>query len=606
MTKSLQRRLRVFSVAVVLVAILLAGRLAWLQIYNYEHYLARAEDNRERSLQITATRGEIFDANGELLATNRAGFAVSILDLSSRDAPHVIAYLSEILEIEEEVIKNRIFQERYRRFAPIRIASDVSQEVVAKIEERRMELPGVIIETLPVRHYEHGSLAAHVLGFVGVIQLEQQQRLAEQGHFYRLSDYIGREGLEDTWELYLRGQDGVERVEVNSVGRRTRVLSREEPVAGHDIYLTLDARLQEISERVLAEVIEELREGGSTQVGKGSVVAMDPNTGAILAMVSYPAFDLNTVRQNYLELDANKKEQPLRNKTISDVYPVGSTYKMVAAMGALEEGLIAERSIVRCTGRKVFFRGEHARGCFNGTVHGSLNVVSALARSCNMFFFEMGLRLGVDKLTDYARAFGFGAPTGLTDLRREIGGSLLRRREGVFWAPGDVLTAVIGQGHDITPLQLANYGAMLANGGIHYRPYLVQQAVDTRGRVAFEAEPEILNQLEYSEENWAIVRKGMEAVTVPGGTASSMRNLPIQVAAKTGSAQAGGRGSNISAHSLFVGHAPAQNPEIALAIIVEHGGLGSHGAVPTASRILQEYYAPPVEEDRDTITAPTE
>lgn len=597
-SKSLHKRLRVFSAAVLMVTLLLTARLAWLQIYQYEVYYDRAENNRQRALPIAATRGEIFDTHGQLLASNRTGFAISILDLSSKDAPNVISYLSELLEIEEKELQARIHQQRYRRFAPIRLATDVSVEVVAKIEERRLELPGVLIEKLPIRYYERNSLAAHALGYVGIITEKLLLQMNEDGTYYRGTDYIGREGVERTWEQYLRGEEGTELVETNRLGRRTRVLSREEPVPGNNLYLTIDARLQEISERVLAEVIADLREQGNNQVGKGAVVVLDPNNGAILAMVSYPTYDLNTVlaKDVYPELLGNTVDRPLVNKAIGGAYPVGSTYKMVSAIGALEEGLINERSIVTCAGVKNFFREPKPRRCYNSTVHGSLNVVQALAKSCNIFFYEMGQRLGIDRLTKYGSDFGFGQKTGLIDLLGESAG-VLDSKEGRTnrknpWYPGDVLTAAIGQGHMITPLQLANYGAMLANGGIHYRPHLVRQAVDHAGNVVFEVEPEVLNQIEYSEKTWEVVRKGMEAVTEPGGTGSSMRLLPVKVAGKTGSAQAGLLDSGIFAHSLFVGYAPAAAPQMAIAVIVEHGRLGGQAAVPTANRILAEYYAP--------------
>lgn len=604
MNKSLHRRLRVFSVAVVMVTLVLTGRLAWLQIYQYEHYLARAENNRLRNLPITATRGEIFDRNGELLAGNRPGFAVSLLDLPSRDAKDVIGYLSELLGMEEDEIRKRIRQQQFRRFAPIRLVADVPAHIVANLEERSMELPGVLIETLPVRRYPFNSLAAHAIGYVGTVRPEDKtfiEQAAERGIFYRFTDIIGHQGVERTWDHYLRGEDGYLQVETNRYGRRVRVLDKQDPVPGNNLHLTLDARLQMIAESALDEVISNLREQGNDQVGKGSVVALDPNTGGILAMVSYPSFDLNTFRNNIRELNENPFK-PQINRAIDGQYPVGSTYKMITGVGALEEGLISEKSIITCTGARQFFPGDFARRCYNNNVHGSQSIVTALARSCNIFFFELGKRLGVDKLTAYAEDFGFGSPTGLTDLTGEKKGVLLRRKEKVRFNPGDVLTAAIGQGHTITPLQLANYAAMLANGGIHYRPHLVHEVADHAGNVILTVEPEVLRQLDYKDSTWNAIRKGMEAVTVPGGTAGSMRQLPVKVAGKTGSAQAGAPNSGIFAHSLFVGYAPADAPEIAIAVIVEHGRLGGHAAVPVANRIFSQYYSvtpepEPVEDD---------
>ncbi|MBS4022940.1 MAG: penicillin-binding protein 2 [Dethiobacter sp.] len=587
MSKSTIKRLRVFIALVVVVILVLASRLAWLQVYQYDHYFAKAEFNRTRQLPITAPRGEIFDRNGELMVGNRPGFTVSLLDLPKREQPEVIHYLSELLEMDEEAIRDEIWKQRFSTFAPIRLKRDVSAEVVAKIGERRMDLPGVIIETEPIRNYVNNSLAAHVLGYVNKISSSQLQQKREQGEFYRINDLIGASGIESTWEHYLRGTEGKLFVEANSFGRRISVLGKEDPVPGHSLRLTIDSRLQEIAERSLAKVINEGIEAGNGQLGKGVFVAINPNNGEILAMVSYPSYNLNTVSRDFNLLTADR-DNPLFNKAFSGGYPVGSTFKMAVAVAALEEGIINERSIITCTGRKQFFTGDVLRGCFNNAVHGSLNVVDAIAKSCNIFFFELGVRLGIDRVISYAEELSLGSATGMTDLGRENLGILLRRKPGVRWNPGDVLTAAIGQGHMITPLQLANYTAMLANSGTHYKPHLVSQVVNHQGETVFVAEPEILNQLNYSEKTWAAVQKGMEATAKLGGTASVLRNLPVQVAAKTGSAESI---PGWSAHSLFTGYAPAQAPEIAFVIIVEHGGLGYQAAVPVANLILGEYYA---------------
>lgn len=593
MNRSLLRRLRVFSALVLVVMLSLTARLAWLQIYQYDHYLARAETNRQRQLPISAPRGEIYDASGELLVANRPGFAVSLLDFNLRDA-HVVNYLSELLEIPEEDIRDRIRAERFRSFAPIRIANNVSPEVVAKLEERRLDLPGVIIETQPVREYVNGSLAAHVLGYVGPISKRQIQQMQDQGVYYRGTDDFGQSGVEQAWEQVLRGQEGTLLVETNRYGRRTRILSREDPAPGQSIFLTLDARLQRITEQALADVIEGLVESGNTQAGRGSVVILDPNSGAILAMASYPDYDLNTFRQtqNYDQLVADKKNLPLRNKAIQDVYPVGSTFKMLPGIAALEEGIINERSTVTCRGVATFFGGNRTARCLG--VHGSLSIVPAIARSCNIFFYEMGYRLGIDRLTSYAEAFGFGSPTGLTDLWGEASGLINSRKYRSNYNPGDLMGAAIGQGHDITPLQMANYAAMLANRGIHYRPYLVQRAVDSNDNVAYEAEPEVLNLLAYNDTNWDIIQQGMNIVTDFGGTAPSMRQLPVKVAGKTGTAESPPRHS----HSTFVGYAPAEAPELAFFVIVENSlHRPGSSAVPVISRILREYYTPETEEE---------
>ena len=586
MNKSLQRRLRVFSGLVVLLALLLTARLAWLQIHNYEYYRASAENNSQRQLPIAAPRGEIFAVNGELLASNRPGFAVSLLDFDLRDQ-ETIRYLAELLEKDEEYIRERVRGERFRSFAPIQIASNVSPEVVAKLEERRLELPGVIIETQLVREYVHGNLAAHVLGYVGSISRRQIEQMQAQGIFYRGTDVIGQDGVEQVWEQTLRGQEGTLLVEKNRFGRRTRILAKEEPVPGNNIYLTLDARLQEIAEQALRQVIESLIESGNTQAGRGSVVIIDPSSGAIRAMVSYPDYNLNTLAQNFNELAADRRNEPLRNKAIHDFHPVGSTFKMLPGIAALEEGLINEQSRVTCRGVATFFNGAQTSRCLR--VHGALSIIPAIAQSCNIFFYEMGYRLGIDRLTSYAESFGFGSPTGLNDLRREAPGSL-NGRARLDFMPGNLMGASIGQGHEITALQMANFAAMLANRGTHYRPYLVQKAKNHLGEVIFNAVPEVIRQLEFSDKNWEIIQQGMKNVTDFGGTAPSMRQLPVKVAGKTGTVEVS---SSRYSHSTFVGYAPAEAPELAFFVLVENSlHRPGSSAVPVISQIIREYYSP--------------
>lgn len=601
MNRTLSVRLRTFMGLVILVIIVLTARLAWMQLVRYDFYFARAEGNRIRQIPVKAARGEIFDRNDELLAGNRPGFTVSLLGLSSRDQPRVISELSGILEMEESDILEEINRQRFYSYAPIVLKRDVTPEVVAMINERRMELPGVIIETEPIRNYEHDSLAAHVLGYVGQITSELWKQKEAEGEVYRGSDIIGISGIESTWEKLLRGTEGKLVVETNSAGRRMGILDSVDPVPGHNLFLTLDSRLQEICERALEKVIAEGRENGNMALGKGAVAILDPKSGAILAMASTPSFNPNTLKADFLSLQ-NDPNHPFINKVIQGTYPVGSTFKMVLAAAALEEGIITEKTLITCSGRKQFFPGEKPRSCYGGTAHGALNVSQAIAKSCNIFFFELGMRMGIDTLSAYAEDLGFGQLTGLKDLVGEQAGVLLKREPGKRWNPGDVLTAAIGQGHAITPLQLAVYTSMLVNGGTHYKPYLVQKAVNHRGETVFYAEPEVVNQLDFDENTWKVIQKGMQAVVLPGGTGTALGSLPVTVAGKTGSAEAG---QGLLAHSLFVGYAPVENTEMVIAAIVEHGGLGYETAIPLVNMILSEYYGEPeVEEEADITLTP--
>jgi len=590
----MQKRLRLFASATLVVMLVLAARLAWLQIYRYDYYFTRAEINRERALPVTARRGTIYDRHGEVLAGSRAGFTVSLLDLAKRDRPEVVRYLAALLEMDENRIEQVIAERRFSTFAPIRLKNDVSPEVVAKIRERQLELPGVIIETQPVRDYPGGSMAAHLLGYVAEVSPAELQRAAEQGLTYRAGDHIGKEGLESAWEGQLRGQDGTLLVEVNRFGQRMRVLDQENPVPGHNLQLTVDASLQRTAEQALAGVISAARERGIAQAGKGAVVVLDPQNGEILALASFPAFDPNTISRDFRALESNR-DQPLVNKAIQGAYPIGSTMKMVGAVAGLEEGTLSPRTRITCSGPKIFFRGEDPRGCFRGAVHGALNVVQALAKSCNIFFFELSLRLGIDTLERYALDLGFGQPSGLQDIAGEDGGrfdSRERRRSlGRRWNPGDVLSVAIGQADTrVTPLQLANYAALLANGGVHWRPRLVREVTDHQGQVVYQSQPEVLRSLAYSEETWLTVRQGMESVTAPGGTGAALFRLPVRVAGKTGTAQVGGREANLPPHSVFTGYAPAEEPKIAFAVIVEHGESGALTTLPVVDALVREYF----------------
>lgn len=588
MSKNALKRLRLFMLLVLLVIVALGVRLYWLQIYRYSFFFELAENNWRRELPITAARGEIFDRNGEVLVTNRPGFTVSLLDLPKREQPEVIASLSELLEMDGEQIREEIHRQRFRAFAPILLKRDVSAEVVAQISERRMDLPGVIIETEPIRYYPRANFAAHLLGYIGRIPEDRWPQLREEGGSYRITDQIGITGIERTFENYLRGTAGQLLVEANRFGRRTRELAKKDPVTGSNLHLTINARLQDIVESSLAKIIKDGIAAGNTDLGRGAVVAIDPRNGEILAMASYPAFNPNTRREDMRELEGDpNKPFSFFNRALSGGYPIGSTYKMLVAVAALEEGIINPDSIIVCGGRKRFFSGESPRVCFGNRAHGALNVRQAIAVSCNIFFFELAMRLGIERLTAYAESFAFGNVTGITDLAGESPGVLLRRRPERPWNPGELLNAAIGQGHMISPLQMANYTAILANGGIHYRPHLVKKVVNNQGMILYQAKPEVLNDLGFSDKTWQTVQQGMEATALPGGTAASLRNLPVRVAGKTGSAESlPGK----TAHSLFVGYAPAEAPEIAIAIIVEHGGLGFQAAVPLGNLIFSQYY----------------
>ena len=599
MTKLMLKRVRIIFVLVIAVFILLSGRLAYLQILQHDYYWNRGERNRLTKITLVAARGEIYDRQGELLVSNRPGFVVSLMDMGEGYDQETIAFLSETLEIEEQEIYDAIKGQLYMRYLPLRLKSDITDEIIARISENRWKLKGVNIEVHPIRDYRVNDTAAHVLGYLGqgsVLPATQERwAKAVDGYTYKDGDLVGQVGIEHTWEPWLRGQDGEQLIETNHLGQAIDYFDRKEPVPGYNLYLTLDLDLQKVAEEALERRVEMIKTDGKGNrlAGKATAVVMDPNTGAILALANYPSYDLNTFRQDYDRLLVDP-QKPLFNTAIQGSYPGGSTYKMVAGAAVLEEGLYNERNITYCPG--VITLVGATRSCYNNTAHGAVNFYDAMAVSCNIYFYRAGLAAGIDRLSQYGREFGFGSPTGLTDLPGESSGILFSREYKTdvikeMWYPADTMSVAIGQLSTFTALQLVNYVSIIANGGTHYRPYLVQSVVDSQGRVVNDTEPDALRQTQVSERTLAVLREGMRRVTQPRGTAwYHFSSLPVSVAAKTGSAQVAAVGSGIPPHSLFVGFAPFNKPEIAVAVIVEHGGLGATGAVPIAAEIMEYYF----------------
>lgn len=606
-TKIMLRRVRILFILVMAMFILLSGRLAYLQILRHDYYWDRSERNRLTRIALPAPRGEIYDRGGALLTGNRPGYIVTLTDLGDGYDKQAITYLSEILGVAEEEIQSAIQEQLFRRYMPLRLKTDAGPETVARISEQRWKLKGVGIEVHPIRDYPHDTVAAHVLGYLGKGPPTQadQDRWASQGYDYQVGDLIGQDGIERTWEPWLRGRDGAQLVETNYMGQITERLDRLEPVPGHNIVLTLDLNLQQVAEAALARRVEAIlaeNEGNGYAV-KATAVVLNPESGAILAMANYPAYNLNTFRQEqqWAQLVVDPR-RPLVNTAIMGMYPPGSTFKMVTGAAVLEEWLMHERDIIRCPG-VVTLVGETV-GCFRQRAHGALNFFQAMAVSCNIYFYRAGLTAGIDRLAHYAREFGFGTPTGLTDLRGEVSGNLASREDRVArgepWYPAETMFAAIGQQYNsFTALQLVNYVAIIANGGYHMRPYLVQSVVDVEGNVVHDTEPELIRRAGLSERTLALLRESMRQVTNPGGTAwFHLSTLPVTAAGKTGSAETGVKSQ--TAHSLFVGYAPFENPEIAVAVIVQHGGIGATGGLPVAAEIMEYYFTGTIKGVMDT------
>lgn len=589
------RRLRVFLILCTVVLIVLTARLAQLQIINNDEYINRAEVNKTRVMSITAPRGEILDRNGLVLATNRPGYTVFISDLDRWEQDRVIAEMSEILDMEEAKIRDLIRQQRFRKYRPIILKTDVDASVIAEIAERRTDLPGVDYEAEPIRIYPENNLAAHALGRTGPITSDWLRTWPERADSYGPSDVVGREGgIEEVWEEYLRGEDGRERVIVNQLSQRIAVEAREDPVPGDNVHLTIDANLQRALEEGMYKVVGEVWGEAGLENLRGAAVAIDPRSGAIRAMVSLPDYDLNNFYQEY-DIIKSQRGNPLQNKATKGRYPVGSTYKVLTAVAALEEGIITPTQrinspgVISVPGVRASSAGSTKQN-FNRQHHGIINVVTALKVSSNTFFNQVGYRLGSDLLYEWGNNFSMGLSTGLTDIDRDISGKIFEEQGR---DPSGLMDAAIGQRHDITILQMANLTSMIANRGIHYKPYLVEKVVNVNGEIVYEAIPEVINQLEVSEVTWDTVQKGMEQAAELGGTAGRFRNFPypVKITGKTGSAQHG-RPGTLGAHSVFISYAPAEDPEIAIAILVEESGSGGSVSSPVAWEFYEAYFAP--------------
>lgn len=597
----LKRRTRRMTVFLVAVLFVLAGRMWQLQIVHGEHYAALADGNRMRRLSITAPRGVIRDREGRLLADNRLAFTVSVVPGGlTQDRDAVVQRLAGILgktpaEIEEALLGDQ----RAYPYEPLRVARDVPPEVAVAVEEQRMDLPGVMVEQEPMRRYPHGTLAAHVLGY---LQLASPADLASY-EGYRPSDMVGRIGVERAYEEQLRGERGFQQVEVNALSRPIRVLGSVPPVPGHDLVLALDLELQRAATEAIAQQIEQLKTepGRLGPPGGGAVVVIDVKTGGVRALVSYPEYDPNMFlggqRGAYFAALEKDPLSPLFNRAIQGAYAPGSAFKPVTLLAALERRVTTPDEIYVATGvvevgGRVFRDWTVTRGLAPA---GPVNAVTAMERSVNDYFYVMGSRAGIQAIAATARALGLGSSTGL-DIRPQDSPGLVpdpqwkRTYQQELWYPGDTANISIGQGYlQVTPLQLAVMYAGLANRGAVYEPYLVETIIAPSGEEVYRREPRLLTFLEASASSWDAVKRGLVAVTSgERGTArSAFARFPVPVAGKTGSAQvATGRDT----HAWFAAYAPADDPEVAVAVLLEYGGGGGAAAAPVACRVLAAYF----------------
>ena len=588
------RRRANFLMTIASIAFLfLFGRLFVLQVLQGERFTYLSENNRIRLKKIPGTRGMVFDRNGQLVVDSRPSFDLLFVPEDTDDPALTLRRLARFLARDEGDFLGLLEQNKGRPpFEEIVLGRDVDWRALVAVETHQLDLPGVSLRVRPRRSYLLNSTAAHLLGYLGEIGPRQLKAQKEEG--YGMGDEIGQFGLERRWEEFLRGRSGGQQVEVDALGRRVRVLHEVEDVPGHSVYLTVDRDLQETAHEALK--------------GKdGAIVALDVHSGAILAMVSTPAFDPNVFARGITAEEwralGQARAHPLNNRAIQGQYPPGSTFKIVLAIAALEENVIEPETTLFCRGSLVV--GNRVFRDWKKEGHGAVDLHKGIVQSCDVYFYQLGQRTGIDRIAKHARALGLGEKTGVP-LDDEKPGLIpdtewKKRRFGQPWFPGETPSAAIGQGYiTVTPLQMANLMAVVANGGTLYRPWFVRKVESLDGAVIREYGPERIRTLDVKESTWKHVRNALlEVVSSPSGTGGRARSSLVQIAGKTGTAQvAEMRGAYVKSeqlsylirdHAWFVAYAPADNPEIAVAVLVEHGGHGGAAAAPLAKLVIEKY-----------------
>jgi penicillin-binding protein 2 len=590
-----RQRTRLLMTVVSIAFLLLIGRLLFLQVLQGERYTYLSENNRIRLKKIPGTRGMVFDRKGQLLVDSRPSFDLLFVPEDASEPEITLRSLARFLGREEGEFLDLLDGHRTRPpFEEIVLGRDIDWRSVVAVETHQLDLPGVTLRIRPRRSYLNNSMAAHLIGYLGEINRKQLKTQREKG--YGMGDEMGQFGLERSWEEFLRGRSGGQQVEVDALGRRVRVLHEVQDVPGHSVFLTLDRDLQETAHEAL-------------QGKQGAIVALEVNSGAILALVSTPAFDPNVfargIAPDEWRILVQDRLHPLNNKAVQGQYPPGSTFKIVLAIAALEEGVIQPETTLQCNGSLTV--GNRVFRDWKKEGHGAVDLHKGLVQSCDVYFYQLGQRVGIDRIAHYARALGLGEKTGIA-LEDEKGGLIpdtawKKKRFGQPWFPGETPSAAIGQGYiNVTPLQMANLMATVANGGTLYRPWFVRKVESLDGTLIREYGPEKIREVTLKASTLDHVRSALSAVVNSGaGTGGRARSQLVEIAGKTGTAQvAEMRGGFVKSeqlsyfirdHAWFVAYAPAEKPEIAVVTLVEHGGHGGSAAAPLAKRVIETYFS---------------
>ena len=570
--------------------------LWYLQVIKGSELRQLSENNRIRIREMVADRGMLLDRKGQILAHNRPSFEVFLVPEDIRSNPEVLEKIGEILNLPQEEIGEKVKGLKRRpAFRPIKLKSDIDWDRLALLESNRIHLPGILVDVRPRRAYHYGSLASHLIGYIGEVD-ENELRQAKE-RTYRMGSMIGKYGVENEWEAQLKGVDGGRQIEVDALGREIKPLRSVEPFPGNNVVLTIDLDLQKVAEEAY-------------QDKNGALIAMDPKTGRILAMVSKPSFDPSIFARGVSAEEwralMDHPFHPLQNKGIQGQYPPGSVFKIVTAIAGLETGAITPETQITCTG--LFPYGNRDFRCWKEKGHGTLNLHQALVESCDTYFYQVGLKVGVDAIAHYAGELGLGRKTGI-GLPHEKAGivpstSWKKKRLGVSWYSGETLSFAVGQGYlNATPLQILTLISAVANGGRLHLPRVVERVENIYGEKLKEYPPEETGRADISEKTFRVIQEAlMGAVNEPRGTGHACALKQVKVAGKTGTAQVVRMAADFKKgdmnrmplkfrdHAWFAAYAPFEDPRIAVAVLVEHGGYGGAAAAPIARKVIEKYF----------------
>jgi penicillin-binding protein 2 len=576
--RSPEKKMNLLLILISVAFFCIFARLFFIQILNYPYYRNLSDVNSLRLIPEKAPRGIITDRNGEILATNRPTYSLFLVPAEVQAYGPTLLRLSQILgeplSDMELLVESR---RETRKFEPIRLRTHLDQNLIAQIEENRVHLPGIYIQMEPERYYPNGELASHILGYIGEISEGELGHMKADG--YNEGDWVGKKGVERTYDSVLRGVNGGVEVEVDASGVQRRTLAYKNPIQGQTLMLSIDYKVQKLAEELMGDNI-------------GAVLVTDPQTGEILAMVSKPNYDPNLFVSGISFKDWNKlvkdKTFPLENRAIQGQYPPGSIFKLITTLAALEDHVIDYNKVFLCRG--IFWYKTWPYRCWRTSGHGWINLQRAIVESCDIFFYQLGLLVKIDQIYKVAREMGLGSKTQV-DLDSEVAGLVPNPQwkestQHQPWFPGNTIQMSIGQGYLLTtPLQMLDMASCIAMNGKIYKPHLLYRVVDQKtGRSIYDQGPEVLTQASLNPDYLKFVQDTMEKVISDDrGTGKKARIAGVRVAGKTGTSE-NPHGDN---HAWFTAYAPADNPKVAVIVLVENGGEGGIVSAPIAQRLMQ-------------------